>query len=324
MTDQQRFKSPPYPYLDLESAVDKAAPLAELARGFAVPISTIAKAWGYSPTSSSTIKVLGALNQFGLTDDEGMGEGKKFRLSDIGDAIVRDKRPNSNDRAVALRRAALTPKVFLELWERFKSADVDVDTIVHELTLGRKHSGRAEYSKSAAQEIATRYNASLGFAGVGLPELQTDQLNSEQEGEPDQTGGYLAKIGDLIQWTSAGIDQFAKPAKVIAVSDDNGWLWTDQGTTALPMSEVTVIAVDDNRVIGTPPPPPQAVLSFMSYGLSKAKLDQFEEKKALDEGEALLIWPRTLSEASVDDMEYWLNGVLRQIKRRAGLKKTDD
>jgi hypothetical protein len=43
----------------------------------------------------------------------------------------------------------------------------------------------------------------------------------------------------------------------------------------------------------------------------------FEERKALDEGSAVLIWPRDLSPESVEDMEYWLHGVLRQIKRRA-------
>jgi hypothetical protein len=321
MSDQHRFKSPPYPYLDLEAAVEKTARLAEIAPTYSVPIVSVAKSWGYSPTSSSTIKVLGALNQFGLIDDEGSGDSKKFKLSAIGDAIVRDKRPNSEQRADALRRAALTPKVFLELWERFKSADVDVDTILHELTLGRKQSGRSEYSTSAAEEIAARYKASLGFAGLGSLENGNDQATADQGDPHAKPECAKAKVGDFIQWTSAGVDQFAKPAKVMAVSDDRCWLWTDQGSTGVPMAEVTILASSDTSISGAPPPPPNTVLSFMAQSPTQAKPDQFEEKKALDEGEALLIWPKVLSEASVDDIEYWLNGVIRQIRRRAGLKQ---
>jgi hypothetical protein len=45
-----------------------------------------------------------------------------------------------------------------------------------------------------------------------------------------------------------------------------------------------------------------------------------EEKNSLDEGEAVLIWPENLSADSVRDLEYWLQGVLRKAKRRAGVK----
>ena len=45
-----------------------------------------------------------------------------------------------------------------------------------------------------------------------------------------------------------------------------------------------------------------------------------EEKNSLDEGEATLIWPETLSADSVHDLEYWLTGILKKAKRRAGIK----
>ena len=48
-----------------------------------------------------------------------------------------------------------------------------------------------------------------------------------------------------------------------------------------------------------------------------------EEKNSLDEGEAVLIWPENLSPASVRDLEYWLNGVLKKAKRRAAVHTPD-
>lgn len=48
-----------------------------------------------------------------------------------------------------------------------------------------------------------------------------------------------------------------------------------------------------------------------------------EEKNSLDEGEAILIWPEELSPESVQDLEYWLMGILRKAKRRAGIPKDE-
>jgi hypothetical protein len=44
-----------------------------------------------------------------------------------------------------------------------------------------------------------------------------------------------------------------------------------------------------------------------------------EEKNSLDEGEAVLILPESLSADRVRDLEYWLQGILRKAKRRAGI-----
>ncbi len=45
------------------------------------------------------------------------------------------------------------------------------------------------------------------------------------------------------------------------------------------------------------------------------------ERITLDEGAVVLQWPEELSAASVMELEYWINGVLRRAKRRAGLKQ---
>lgn len=49
-----------------------------------------------------------------------------------------------------------------------------------------------------------------------------------------------------------------------------------------------------------------------------------EEKNSLDEGDAVLIWPENLSEDSFRDFEYWLKGVLKKAKRRAGIKDNEN
>jgi hypothetical protein len=39
----------------------------------------------------------------------------------------------------------------------------------------------------------------------------------------------------------------------------------------------------------------------------------------LDEGTAVLTWPDELSKESVEELEYWLNGIIRRARRKAGL-----
>jgi hypothetical protein len=43
------------------------------------------------------------------------------------------------------------------------------------------------------------------------------------------------------------------------------------------------------------------------------------EVSALEEGEAVLQWPASLSAASVDELEAWLQLVIKKVKRRAGV-----
>ena len=43
------------------------------------------------------------------------------------------------------------------------------------------------------------------------------------------------------------------------------------------------------------------------------------ERSTLDEGPVLLQWPENLSAESVADFEYWIQGVLRRAKRKAGV-----
>lgn len=260
MEAQQNFRSPPYPTMGLERALEKAKQLREIAKGFTVPLSSAAKAWGFSEKSSSTTTVAAALNQFGLITDEGSRADRRIGLSALGESIILDVRPNSREREKAIREAALFPKTFRELWERFGTADVDTHTLVYELTLGRKNSGKAPFSEAAADEVAKTYRETVSFANLEISEQDGPLAERSSDMQPPQ-GESAAEAGRTQNPSSQPLDHSPR------------------------------------------------------HGSRRD--DYFEERKALDEGEATLIWPRSLSEDSVEDMEYWLTGVLRQIRRRS-------
>lgn len=317
-----RFKSPPYPYLDLEAALERARQLATVARGFAVPVPAVAKTWKFSEKSSSTVKVLGALNQFGLIQDEGPAGAKAYKLSDLAEAIISDHRPQSKDRDEAIKAAALRPKVFQELWEKFGKAEVDQTTLEYELTRNRKLAGKAPFSEDAAKDVALTYRASLLFAGLDQSNYTGKDGVEDLTADESKTQNGKIDVSSKVRWNSGGVDQFENPATVLAISDDGKWAWTDQGDAAVNVAELTAIAESSEQESDVPPPMPLHLVENMKQRRQiPPKENLFEEKKALDEGEAVLVWPRNLSQDSVEDMEYWLNGVLRQIKRRAAKTK---
>jgi hypothetical protein len=59
-------------------------------------------------------------------------------------------------------------------------------------------------------------------------------------GKPDHR---TAMIGDLVQWTSGGVDQFERPTRIRRVETHEGedWAFVDGTDTAVPVSELTVV-----------------------------------------------------------------------------------
>lgn len=258
--NKKKFRSPPYPSISLAKAIERAAELHSMAP-YSVPMVVASKAWGFSEKSSSTTTVVAALSQYGLLEDQGVKDARKVSLTPLAEKIIMDKRPESQEKISAIREAAMKPSIFRDIWEKYQSPSVDVHVLVYELTVGRKHSGDAPYSASAAEDIARLYNEVMAYAGISSEII----INPDAEARESDDSMHL------------------DPLKVAQESE----------------------MVERKREVFTSIP--QEI---------SASDEHFEERKALDEGPAVLIWPRNLSQDSVEDMEYWLNGVLRQIKRR--------
>lgn len=84
---------------------------------------------------------------------------------------------------------------------------------------------------------------------------------SQPSGNRD-SGSNKATVGDLVQWTSNGVDQFTEPKKVDEITADGQWLYVADSKTGIRVSEVTVIdSAAAPSPAGSPPPvrdlPPQ-------------------------------------------------------------------
>jgi hypothetical protein len=175
-----RFRSGAYPSVPLSKAIERAAALYAKALHHSVPVAVVASAWEYGEKSSGLFATVAALKQYGLLSDDQIGEKRRFRLTDAAVRIVRDPDPNSEKRKSAIQTAALSPKIYSVLWDKYGAAGASgaMDVILKTyLTLDRKDDGEAPYSDSSADELISHYRATVTFAGL----VESPSVSSETD-----------------------------------------------------------------------------------------------------------------------------------------------
>lgn len=157
---RHRTRSPSYPYLDLQSALEKAAVLWHAEGRHAASISVVMQHWGYKEESSTGYSCVAALKKFGLVDHDGIGETRQMNLSGLALRILLDDDPQSAERRAALREAALGPRIHAELWERY-GIDLPSDqSLKRFLVLERS------FNEASVDELLAEYKATMTFAGL--------------------------------------------------------------------------------------------------------------------------------------------------------------
>jgi len=170
-------RSPSYPAINLEAAIQRARELHEKERQHPTPASTIARHWGYKSLNGPAALALAALKKFGLAEDEASGEARRARVSDLGVDIL--AHPDPLQRQAAIERAALEPPIHQDLWEKY-GPDLPSDASLHwELTRDRG------FTETGATEFIREYKATIAFAKLG------DRVDSSTQ-EPVASAASMA------------------------------------------------------------------------------------------------------------------------------------
>lgn len=178
----KRFRSPPYPFIPLSKAVERARAVYDVAKHHEVSFPVLADAWDYGLKSSGLVQTAAALIHFGLMSDQGTGKNRKFSLTNDALRIIQDADPQSSKRRDALKRAALKPKIHGELWKKFGAlSGVSDFVLINYLTLDRRDEGEAPFSPSAAEELVSEYKATMDYAGVTV--FDNIPLHSEDKAD---------------------------------------------------------------------------------------------------------------------------------------------
>jgi hypothetical protein len=173
-------RSPSYPAIPLQQAIERARILYDKERQHSAPMATITGHWGFkSPTTGPASVTYAALKKFGLLVEEGSGVERQGRLTRLAVEILRNPDPRQ-----AIQEAALAPPIHRELWTEFGYDLPSDDNLVWRLL-------QRGFTDSGAKDFIREYRATLDFAQLEAP--------STAEPSPDQRTGQ----DEDDQWSEA-------------------------------------------------------------------------------------------------------------------------
>lgn len=185
VTKKPRGRSPSYPAINLETAIDRVKVLYAKERQHPTPAETIVRHWGYKSFNGPASLSLAALKKFGLTVDEGTTAARRAAVSDLAVNILEN--PDPAKRRAAIQEAALRPTIHAELWHKYEANLPSDESLRWELTRERG------FTPTGADEFIPEYRATISFAqltsgatvATQIPEvLQDDDGDDEVPNDP--------------------------------------------------------------------------------------------------------------------------------------------
>jgi hypothetical protein len=167
----KRGRSPGYPGIDLEAAVERARELWRAQRDNYANIGTILHHWDYKSNSGAGLVTIAALKKFGFVEDEGSGSTRRARVTPFARSIVTDDRADSTERSERLKQAALMPAIHREIWNRYKGSLPKEDDLRHYLVNER------QFTENGAREFVSEFLKTIAYAG-----LSSDDANLSGNG----------------------------------------------------------------------------------------------------------------------------------------------
>ncbi|MFZ1388455.1 MAG: hypothetical protein WBP46_16500 [Thiolinea sp.] len=273
-----------YPFVNLETAIEKAKIFYAQERKSAVPVVSAMKHFGYSEKSGSGRQMISALLQFGLIKDEGMKSNRHVKLTDRAFQILLDE-PNSSARLNAIRDAARSPKIYSELLTKWGEELPSDHTISYYLQRDK------DFNPKTLQSFINDFRSSIAFAKLNSLGAQPSDLPRKL-----QPGSSNIKASDCVQSDTNSSYQLNEPTQ-------EGGFEIGQAYATSNTSEMSISPISIN--------------SSTQYAIPSIKqiAGTRQDVFSLDEGSVVLQWPEKMSQESYEDFEAWIQIQLRKIKR---------
>lgn len=189
-SDTKRQRSPSYPYTTLERAIELAEKFYKKETRHKTTPDVAIEHLGYTVKSSVGIRALAALTSFGLLDASGLGADRQVGISELGRAILLDRRENSAERVKAIQEAALRPTIYRDLWSRWGS-ELPSKATIETVLLKEFH-----FNEAALDPFIKNMKATFEFAKLSEHNAATDEpIDSDNDGKGNSEDNALPKYG---------------------------------------------------------------------------------------------------------------------------------
>jgi len=168
---KSRQRSPNYPAIGLEKALERAQTIKDQAGRHAMPIGVAYGAWNYKTAAGD--QTVAALRAFGLIEVEGVKDKRQLKLTEAAWRIL----GNAPDRPELLKVAALRPEIHKRIWEKYEGAAVS-DAI-----LGDYLKWDLGFNATFVDSFITQFRATIAFANVNSSDTVAGEYSEERESE---------------------------------------------------------------------------------------------------------------------------------------------
>jgi len=204
-----RLRSPNFPGLSLEEAVDAAREIFDKSRHAVIPREVVAKDLGYAGLTGRSAVILGALNQYGLVENSSKGQMKVSQLAaDILHGYPEDVRLK------ALYKAGREPSLFKAIFDKFDN-QIPSDNAVRSFLIqsGFTNEGAEKALKTFSE--TNRFLAVKGACesyvegakiGPESPPESVDQETKPMQNSPQEPTSPTPAGLDAIFWNKGALD----------------------------------------------------------------------------------------------------------------------
>lgn len=170
-----KVRSPNYPGYSLERCIELVGVLYDTFKRTLNPHKVATEAIGFSPKSSAGMQVMASLSYYGLINVEGTGPNRRVSVSDLAFKIIIDKRPESKERASAIKAAALNPAFFKKIKEFYGGQIPNDNSLEYDLTT------KFKFNPGTVMEFIRVFKDTMEFAKVYESDIITDENISEED-----------------------------------------------------------------------------------------------------------------------------------------------
>lgn len=182
-TRKRRERSPNYPGVGLQKALELARTLRKQEGRNPAPVNAVLGHWGYKPKSGGGLVAVAALKKFGLVTDAGSGERRTIQLSDLANRILVDERESSHERDELIKQAALMPAIHREIWTQYAG------NLPSDPTLSYFLKTEKGFTDVAVKDFISQFRGTVAFAKLSVSDRLSEPREGQgAEGEEERTG----------------------------------------------------------------------------------------------------------------------------------------
>jgi hypothetical protein len=212
MPPRKRTRSPGYPTTNLREAMEKAKIIWKNDHRNECPLASLAEQWKYAPQSSAAAQLSAALKKYGLFDDV-EGKNAVIKLSESAIRILSIEDEDSSERIALLKKAALAPAIYSDLWRKYQGILPSDATIKTYLISDLK------FNPDVVEGVIKNFRDTITFAKLS----PSDKFEGENEIESEnKMDGQLKNEGQPAQVSASPVSPLKPGIKEMRFELDSG------------------------------------------------------------------------------------------------------